>query len=758
MAVLTPDQELLQAPEGNNIPPDPNAIAPIDPAVIQAQQDQAAADNEELEKLLHDLVVTYAEKEDIDLRYTLNNVWRRNTLYFNNIQNIFLDPVARDYRTLAAVFDELAKSGANLDIKTINVYRAFAESIIAALSVEVPAVEFAPDDSENPDDIETADAYTKISIIVGKHNHAALMLIKALTILYNQGTIFAHNCYEHDPAYGMIRKPKDTQQREIPVFDAYCPNCGEKLQVGLDQSTIQGLGQLSCSYCGISGPPDLIARKTFVDEVISYENTPKGRAKFDVYGPTYVKVSLYARSQSALGYLILREENHIAKYKTEYENDDLTDKSDTESYERFARLPIEYFGGMPKDMATKREAWFRPWYYSVLSEENRALLLAKYPSGCKVTIIGDTVVEHKSANLDKEWTITFDPRADYIHAEAPGNASIPLQDAENDIFNLGLQCVEYGIPETFAHPRTLNLQKYGESVSTPGMISPAMPYASDKNLSDGFHTIKPATLSNEYTSFTKELDAKGQFVTGAFPSIYGGQSGVGSKTADEYRQSRSQALQRLQITWRMVKVFWADLIYKCVVDFADNLQEDEKYPEKKNGTYVNVWISKSSLSGKVGQVEPDMNEQLPQSWAQKRDFISMIIEKAPEMAGTILMHPNNSELMKQYAAIPDLYVPGENDRLKQYSEFYQLSQAAAISPTEPSVPIDIDVDDHMVHMQVLKNILVSPVGLSLNPEAYNNCILHYRMHQQAQQAHTIAPSGNAPAGQPPQSATDSSQG
>jgi hypothetical protein len=56
---------------------------------------------------------------------------------------------------LNSVLEELTKEGVNLDIKYINVYRAYVESITAALSVDVPAVEFAPDDADNPEDIET---------------------------------------------------------------------------------------------------------------------------------------------------------------------------------------------------------------------------------------------------------------------------------------------------------------------------------------------------------------------------------------------------------------------------------------------------------------------------------------------------------------------------------------------------------------------------------------------------------------------------
>jgi predicted RNA-binding Zn-ribbon protein involved in translation (DUF1610 family) len=752
---LNPPDDMGMLQEGE-VPVDPNAPSPEE---LAAEEEKARQAEEELEKelddILRDLIKNHAEKEDIDLRYTPLNIWKRNTLYFNNIQNIFLDPIAQDYRTLNSILDELTRDGANLDIKIINVYRAYIESVVAALTVDIPAVEFTPDDAENNDDIETAKTYEKISIIVQRHNHAVLMLIKALTILCNQGTIFGRNYYDVSPAYGSYSTPI-MGKKEVKTADIRCPKCGEMIDSDVPEE--ESKNPISCSNCGFQGPGDPYSKLSFVDEVTGYEKTPKGRSKFDIFGPTYVKAPLYARDANSIGYLILRTEDHIAKYKTKYNNDDLTDSKDSESYERWARLPLEYNNIVPQHIATLRECWFRPWYFNELAPEQADILFDKYPNGVKVCIVGDTIVEKTHKNLDEEWTISIDPRSDYLHAEPLGNSAVPIQDAENDTFNLGLQCIEYGVPETFAHPKTLNLKKYGKSNAAPGMISPALPYSPERTIADGFHTIKTATLSTEYTNFEKGLETKGQFVTGAMASIFGGTSAAGSRTADEYRQSRAQALQRLQIPFRMVKVFWSDLIYKSVIDFATGMREDEKYSEKKGGTYINIVISKSSLSGKAGQVTPDMNEQLPQSWPQKRDFITSMIEKAPDIVGPILLHPNNADLLKNYTGISELYVPGENDVYKQNAEFQMLILAAPISENESSVPIDIYVDDHEIHMSVLKDKLVSPSGLSLTPETYQNSILHYRAHELALQAKTIAQAGKTPPGVPPESAQKSAEG
>lgn len=140
--------------------------------------------------------------------------------------------------------------------------------------------------------------------------------------------------------------------------------------------------------------------------------------------------------------------------------------------------------------------------------------------------------------------------------------------------------------------------------------------------------------------------------------------------------------------------------------------------------------------------------------------MNLIGMQIPEVA-SILLHPVNTELLKQITGMPDFYIPGENDRNKQYAEYYMLAEGQPTSPNQSSIPVDIDVDDHQVHMLVLKNILVSCLGISLhrdNPTGYENNILHYREHELALQAKTMAPASGTPEGQKPNSAANSSEG
>ena len=581
--------------EGMNPEETPNPLFAEDQTSnVQQPIEDHGTDDEENTLLLD--IFRKAEEEDIDIRYPMLARAKRNELYFNNIQQLVYDEGARDYRTADQIVAQFEEVLGVTDIKTNNIYRAFAESLIAALSVAPPAVEFIPDDSTDPDDIETADAYSHISELVSRHNKAQLMLIKALTIFFNQGIVFGYNFIKSDIEYGSYSKYIGTTTKQVEVVNTHCKLCGDKIDSSIPLKSFNPNTPVACPECGYAGVPDAYQVWDFVNEPI-YDDSPKSRSLFEVFGCTTVKVSMYAKKQADCGYLILRVDDNVAKFQALYDPQGTrynitSEGGDTTKYERWARTPLAYSGAIPNHLTTARYAWIRPWYFYICDDADKAYkLIQKYPDGICITVINDEIVEKSHEKIDEAWTVTFDPRANFIHGEPQGNALIPMQDAENDIFNLGLQSIEYGIPETFVNPKTLNIQSYKKAGGGPGYMTKALPPGPNQSLADGFFTVKPATMSNEYTSFAQQLNQKAQFVTGAFPSIFGGQP-ENESTATEYQASNARALQRLQLTWIMMSSFWGDLIFKAVRLFALNMGEDEQYSKREKGTYVNVFISK----------------------------------------------------------------------------------------------------------------------------------------------------------------------
>jgi hypothetical protein len=407
----------------------------------------------------------------------------------------------------------------------------------------------------------------------------------------------------------------------------------------------------------------------------------------------------------------------------------------TADYDRIARIQNQQWDSQTS-LVTVTCQWLRPWAFEVLSEDDAAGMKAKYPNGCFATILNDNlVVDKRNEDLDKHWKITHHPLANFIHADPMGKPLAPIQEIRNEATDLALETFEQSIPETYADPDVLNFEAYSNSEARPGMKYPAKPKPG-RSLGDSFYTSKTATVNEEIEGFIKRTDIDGQFVVGSFPSIYGGPAQSGSKTAKEYSESRAMALQRLNVIWVVVKNWWAEVMGCAVQLYIDGLIEDERIVKSNpDGTgYVNYWIRQAQLSGKIGRVEADAEEELPTSYAQvKSAIMELITLQSPEI-NEALFHPQNSEIIKKAIGIPEAYIPGADDRNQQYGEIEKLLLSGPLPTGEPTVSVDLKMNNHAVHMEVIKAWATDPTGIftkEMNPEGYANVMAHYNLHEMA---------------------------
>lgn len=781
------------------------------------------------------IIVDHLEEHDRYSRDALIKKWRKQMCYWDNIQYIWWSDFAFDWRTPDQIKEE--DPGSNIDpglyAKIVNIYRAYGEVIIAAMSSSLPTVPFMPDDAENPDDISSAKAYTKIGMLIQKHNYAELLFMKALYILYNQGVVFGYNENKSSGKYGVYEKPI-IADHTVVTKEYYCANCGYSLgneevsatpldkestnpadlplaevnppppspDIAPEVSTMPPaplgapgmpgspmMGPQPCPQCGYENLPESDDFEEVMPRITGYEKTPKSREILEVYGPLNVKVSPWATKKEDLAYLILETEEHFAKLQDIYPEiaERIQPLIDLSTFDRSMRTNVLFRGDVATDLCTCRRIWLAPWAFNVLGVGNRddeiQELKSLYPNGCYCVIINkDLVVEGIPDVMGDHWTMTEHPLSESVHPESTGSSVIPIQDMTNEGWNLTLEGIEFGIPELYADPDVLDFDSYSRSEARPGQVSPAKAPAG-RSLGEGFFEAKTSSISQEIDKFLNRLERVGQFVSGALPTVFGGAIQGGSGTAKEYEMSRAQALQRLQITWKIVKIWWSQMLAKSVRSFAINMLEDEKYIEKRGSTYVNVWIRKIHLSGKVGEVEPDVNESFPISWAQKRDMILQLFQGGNEDIMAVLRHPENAGLVALIIGVPELYIPGDDDRNKQLVEIGELILAEPIpaplppmappgepapgpegpqlpemppptgpppsGPPEPgmqggedemggmpplqsSVPIEPSLDNHEVEMITCQAWLKSDVGLQYkkeNPAAYMNVLLHMQAHQ-----------------------------
>lgn len=711
---------------------------------------------EDIETYLKE-VIEHFEKEDSTVRERQIQTWKRLKLFWDGFSHLWYSEVAHDWR----IADE---SGATNDQayydKPVNIFRAYLESIIAALSVLVPPIKCYPDDADNALDLSTARAGDKLAQLIYRHNDVTLLWIHALFIFITEGMIACYNYSKADEKYGTYKENKYEDITEQHEYSS-CPTCGHQFDdrvMADDEIPNQlGLEQEECPVCLIPVIPILKQEPVETTTIVETIEKAKVRQRIEVYGGLYVKIPIYAKKQEDCLYLIYSYETHYAHVRARYkDDDDLLDKlntgRNTDEYGSDARTSSQYRGERPDNNVTVRNAWLRPEAFYVLEKDKCDKLLKEYPDGVKVVLANEHFAEAVSEKLDDHWTLTHNPLSDYIHFDPIGLLLTSVQEITNDLISLVLQTIEHGIPQTFADPNTLNFNAYRASEVAPGMISPATP-KSGKSMGDSFYEVRTATLSGEVLPFFQQVQSLGQVASGALPSLFGGQM-EGSKTASEYSMSRSQALQRQQNTWKMLIIWWKAIFTKVIPQQIKDIQEDERDVQKdKSGGFINVFIRKAELEGKIGKVELEANENLPMTWLQTKDVIMKLFENMNPAIQSLLTTPENMPFLYDAIGLVDFEIPGEDDRNKQYEEIQQLinsdpieeppdpmmmqqaqMQGQELPPIEkPSVEIDMEFDNHNIHFECCRKWIVSEVGRGCKTEnepGYRNVLLHAMQHKQ----------------------------
>lgn len=738
------------------------------------------------------------DKEDADIRESQILKVRKLKMYWDGIHNFFYSEVAHDWR----IWDHQQVSQddtADYYDKPVNVYRAYLESIIAALSVTVPAIKCMPDDADNPNDVSTAKAGDRIAQLIFKHNDMILVFIRALFLYCTEGMIAAYIYSKEDEKYGTY---KEKQYEEYTDEKYVCPNCqaelanevlGAQLPTQPDQNMmfggvpevnpqakIESFGaditdeynpgdedaylhspiledQPVCPECGNQLDPSLQKTPFVVTRLVNELEKAKARQCIEAYGLLNVKVPNYARHQSEFPYLVYSYEKHYTAVIDEYP--ELADKgihkaegfSGHDSYERWGRTAPEYNGTDSDNVVTCRHVWFRPSAFNVLDDDQSARLKKRYPDGCMCVFVNDHFAHARNESMDDHWVITRNPLSDNVHYQPLGLLAVSIQDITNDLVSLIIQTVEHGIPQTFADPAVLNFEQYRNTEVTPGAVFPTKQMPSGKSVSDGFHEVKTSTLSGEVLPFLQKIQEFGQLVTGALPSLFGGDI-QGSKTASQYSMSRAQALQRLQTPWKMLTIWWKEIFGKAIPAYIKDVVEDEKFVQKDNyGNYINVWIRRAELQGKIGDMELEASEQLPTTWAQQRDVLMQLMQAGNPLVMEGLTSPENLHQLAQSVGLTGFVIPGEQDRLKQHEEIQLLLMSGPIvnpmtGQEEASVMPDPMIDDNQIEYDVTRDWLVGEAGRLAkveNPEGYRNVVLHCKAHMDVmvmgQQAAAMGP-------------------
>lgn len=718
-------------------------------------------DEEQKEKAVK-AIFESCDKECEQKRRFLAPFWKRAEYYWNNIHDIFWDPISWDWKTFENQnedegFSELLDSN-----KTISTYRAYGESIVSAATIGNLSIRFFPENADDPQDIDKARIYSDLGDYIQRMNNIKNLRRKAFVIRWNQGLVGIHTYFKRDKnLYGVRKKPRIEITNTINSTMT-CPSCGfnETKQLTEPEDMIEDtVSEKMCPQCQ-SHDVEYNDTIEMNPEVNGEEEEEKGMAVLDIHSPLELKVPHYAANPSQINYVILSTEMHFSEAISLYpEYADKIVEGDVDSIESIERSQADYDidSVAPTNQVTIQRHWVKPCMYNIIPKNDEATLKAlkkEYPDGYEAVFVGknNNFLKCKPVKIDDHWTFLESPTDTHVYYKALGDAMVPIQDIEDDLVYLTLDTIRHSIGETFYDADLIDKKRYGNQMSKPGSLTPVK--SRNRPISDYFYTTKNASLSREVSEFAEYLRDKGQLVVGAFPSIYGGQFETGSKTLGVYQESRTQALQRVAIPSDGIDDMLAKAIFKAVKLYEQNMSGDESYSVEEGNAFKNIALRKP-LGGNVDRVEVVKSEQFPTTWEQKRGFIMELLGMNLDPINAAIFSPENIGMMSKIVGIPELTIPGEADRNKQLMEIQELLKSAPETNPETgeqrsSVPPDVDIDNHSIHAGVGIFWAISPEGLrtrKTNPEGYSNVIAHIREHKMIemasqQQVPMEEPSGN----------------
>src|SRR5216684_4060165 len=280
-------------------------------------------------------ILEIIEKEDEYVRLWQMREFKKNNRFWHGFQYLFWSETEQDWRI--PTHERLEEIGAREEVKyiydyVVNIYKAHGESIIAALSTDLPDVRFGPIDAQDPDDLRAVKAATNTAEMIIKDNKALLLIIQALFYLCNEGFVASYRYNEKDAKYGTVSIPQYEMQDQQTTPDmANCPTCN------YSEPHVEGVND-NCQQCGEENN----ITKGQIEQVpmqVGTKEEPKSKEIIEIYGPLNFRMPSYIFNQKDALYGILYKDNTPEYFQDKYPDVDSTFENATGEgeYDRIMR-------------------------------------------------------------------------------------------------------------------------------------------------------------------------------------------------------------------------------------------------------------------------------------------------------------------------------------------------------------------------------------------------------------------------------------
>lgn len=736
----------------------------------------------ELETALINIVLDF-EQESFPVWRFLNRDFFEAESFWKDLQNGFYDANADIWRIPSQRdLSKIGESGQRFTYQT-NIYRAFGSTIISNLGQKLPSTRFLPADFTRESSVLAAETASDVTPLIERWNKLALANVRAAYLLYTHGIIGGYTRYlEDSEKFGWKEAPEIALQKiqlqEAGFECVYCSSFSPQSQVMQQDgsSALTGGGpttmppptpNLTCPQCGRS-LGEINYRPPEYGEVpveVGTKLVPRGRQVITLHGGLELRLPPWCTDPTDYPYLGLVNEVHVSSLRGTYGRRAKNlqggwGAGPYDSWDRFARLAlveptVSYYGTSNQNLVTFKRYWLKPSAFQLIKDTDKVeKLLSIFPDGAYIAF-ADTkrLLDARNERMDSHWEIGNAVEGAGAYTPAMGSSVISIQKRFNTVENFIMEWIEYAAAGagTFFNANVINYKAMKSHRRAPGMFYP-LRMGLNANINYVIKEGTPGQIAGEVFRYGDELQNTGRFLSGAEPTVTGGTEQSLKPTT--YVSDKESALGRMYTAWLHLRFFWAGLMLKSVKDFARFASYDEQYSVVgSDGVAQGKIVRLANLQGEI-EAYPETNEQFPVLWQQMQQIYVQLMQSAPNdpLISSIMGDLENVSFGKMMLGLPNLFVPGMDDRLKQKHEIALLLQQQPVqfmSPDQvdpqsgqvvpgqpqmqPSIPIDPFEDNSVIHEETVKKWAVSAEGMKAkveNPMGYKNVILHGMMHEE----------------------------
>ena len=557
-----------------------------------------------------------------------------------------------------------------------NVYGPKGDIICAALSREVPRVEFFPANPEwGPDKIASEEA-DRFKDIWARNNNLHDLLTQVARVFWNEDRAVMWTRYElNGQKYGF---EEDTTTPTVPQDELNPPDREPTGQEGQED-------YLEVTTSDSEGGDD-IEGLLAESGVGNGSKKPLGMEVTTIHGKLDNKVPISVDNVCEMPFvqLMLDYDVSIVRGMFPWIASKITPGSDGQSATQLDRIARENVrqavlgayvtGDSLSRHTTVKFTWLRPSMFldESVSDENRAELIEAFPDGCLLARAGKEYAFSRNEKMDDHIVIGHPTPGKGQNRRAMGTALISVQKRINDWVDLLDDFFKRTVPKKWMNAEAFDMDAIKNEPNVPGSIGPFQPQPG-LTVESQYIMVEPTpTHQPALPDFIKWfITTLSEEISGALPSLFG--NATGENTVGNAVIQRDQALQRVGCPWNSIQDMFA-LAAAQAVKCAAECRDGKEITQNLGPGRGNVTVNTANLLGGNVLCYAESNPAFPESWQQKESKIMDLVNKSsanPALAQWIFSPSNLAETasalrMKNYK------VAGASSVTKQQSEFEVL--------------------------------------------------------------------------------------